>query len=224
MATLTQLVTRVADRLSMTAGTGVQIYAEDRIAEMIQHKFDVMFEEAFWPQFLTWETWTLDGILGIVTTDLTEKLKRFEDIRVLFPDTSNVPLTKMAALTTNPNLLKSSTRPLHYESLGPLSPFKKSRVFQIWPKTATGEIVVQYRTRPETFVPTDEIDFDDQALILGATFDYLEDDGTNPNATQKFQLLFEARVQQLKNSFNTGPIALDTVSSHPQSYEFVPLP
>ena len=28
----------------MVSGTGVQIYAEDRIGEMIQHKFDVLFE------------------------------------------------------------------------------------------------------------------------------------------------------------------------------------
>ena len=176
MSTLTELVTRTADRLSMVAGTGVQTYAEDRIAEMIQHKFDVLFEEAFWPQFLTWATFTLDGTLGIVTTDLTSLLKRYEDIRVVFPE------------------------------------------------SATGDIVVQYRTKPDTFVSTDEIYFDDQALILGATFDYLEDDGTNPNASQKFQLLFEARVKQLKNTFNSAPISLDPVTALPQTFSFVELP
>ena len=77
MATLSTLIDRVADRLSMVAGTGVQTYAEDRIAEMIQHKFDVLFDEIWWPQFLTWETLTLDGTLGVVTIDLTEKVKRF---------------------------------------------------------------------------------------------------------------------------------------------------
>ena len=53
MSTLSQLIVRTADRLSMVAGTGVQTYAEDRIAEMIQHKFDVLFDEVFWPQFLS---------------------------------------------------------------------------------------------------------------------------------------------------------------------------
>jgi hypothetical protein len=71
MSTLSQLIVRTADRLSMVAGTGVQTYAEDRIAEMIQHKFDVLFDEVFWPQFLSWAKLTLDGTLGLVTTDLT---------------------------------------------------------------------------------------------------------------------------------------------------------
>jgi len=207
----------------MVAGTGVQTYAEDRIAEMIQHKFDVLFEEVFWPQFLTWATWTLDGTLGVITTDVTALLKRFEDIRVVFPTGSNTPLTKMSPLTTNPFEL-SGTTPIHYEALGPTDANKVVRVFQIWPKAATGTIVVQYRTRPDTFVATDEIDFDDQALILGAVFDYLEDDGTNPNATQKFQFLFEARVTQLKNTFNSAPISLDPLTALPQTFSFTELP
>jgi len=223
MATLSTLIDRIADRLSMVAGTGVQTYAEDRIAEMVQHKFDVLFEEVFWPQFLTWATWTLDGTLGVITTDVTELLKRFEDIRVVFPENSNTPLTKISAITTNPFEL-SGTTPIHYESLGPTASNKVTRVFQIWPKTSTGDIIVQYRTKPDTFVSTDEIDFDDQALILGAVFDYLEDDGTNPNATQKFQLLFEARVKQLKNTFNSAPISLDPGTALPTTFSFTALP
>ena len=223
MATLTELITRTADRLSMVAGTGVQTYAEDRIGEMIQHKFDVLFEEVFWPQFLTWAQFTLDGTLGIITTDVSTLLKRFEDIRVVFPQNSTTPLTKISALSTNPFELSGSV-PIHYEALGPTDANKTSRVFQIWPKTSTGIIVMQYRTKPDTFIGTDEIDFDDQALILGATFDYLEDDGSNPNASQKFQLLFEARVKQLKNSFNSAPISLDPVTALPQTFSFVELP
>jgi len=206
----------------MVAGTGVQTYAEDRIAEMIQHKFDVLFEEAFWPQFCTWYEWTLDGTLGIVTTDLTDILKRFEDIQVIMPDNSNTAITKLASLTTNPFTLAGTT-PIHYEALGPTFDNKTTRVFRIWPLASTGDIKVRVRTRPATFIGTDEVDFDDQALILGATFDYLEDDGTNSNATQKFQLLFEARVKQLKNTFNSAPISLDPVTALPQTFSFVEL-
>jgi len=223
MAKLSSLITRVAERISMVSGTGVQIYAEDRIAEMIQHKFEVLFDEVFWPQFCSWHQWTLDGTLGIVTTDLTTLLTRFDDIQVIFPESSNSALTKLAAITTNPFEL-SGTVPIHYEALGPLDTNKVSRVFQIWPKSATGIIVSRIRTKPDTFTATDEIDFDDQALIIGAAYDYLEDDGTNPNATQKMQLLFEARVKQLKNNFNDAPISLDPVTALPQTFSFVELP
>ena len=223
MSTLTQLVTRTADRLSMVAGTGVQTYAEDRIAEMIQHKFDVLFEEVFWPQFCTWYEWTLDGTLGVVTTDLTDILKRFEDIQVIYPDSSNSALTKISNLTTNPYTLAGTT-PIHYEALGATFSNKTTKVFRVWPLASTGNVILRIRTKPATFTATDEIDFDDQALILGSVFDYLEDDGTNPNATQKFQLLFEARVKQMKNTFNNGPISLDPVTSIPQSFSFTELP
>lgn len=223
MNTLAQLVARTADRLSMVAGTGVQIYAEDRIAEMIQHKFDVLFEERFWPQFNTWVTWTLDGTLGVVTADLTDLVKRFEDIRVIFPSNSNAALTKISALTQNPFVLSGST-PIHFDALGPNSGNKTEKVFFIWPKSSTGNLVSQFRTRPDTFTANDTVDFDDQALILGATFDYLEDDGTNPNATQKFQLLFEARVKQLKRTLDDSPISLDPASSRPETFSFTALP
>jgi len=207
----------------MAAGTGVQIYAEDRIAEMIQHKFDVLFDEEFWPQFATWATWTLDETLGVVTTDLTDLVKRYEDLQVIFPENSQRALTKLTPNTTNPFLF-SGTTPIVYASLGPGDSNKTTRVFNVWPKEATGNLNVRYRTKPTTFVSTDTVDFDDQALILGATFDYLEDDGVNPNATQKFQLLFDARVQQLKNNFNDGPIALDPASSRPETFSFTALP
>ena len=223
MATLDQLVARTTDRLSMVAGTGVQVYSEDRLAEMIQHKFDVLFDEAWWPQFLTWAQWTLDGTLGIVTTDLTDLVKRFGDIRVIFPENSTTALTTISAISTNPFEL-SGARPIHYEALGPADDNKVSRVFQIWPKTSTDDIIVQFRTKPDTFTGDDEIDFDDQALILGATFDYLEDDGTNPNASQKFQMLFEARVKQLKNTLNSNPISLDPLTALPQQFSFTELP
>jgi hypothetical protein len=222
MSTLTQLIARVADRLSMVSGTGIQVYAEDRIGEMIQHKFDILFDEAFWPQFLTWEQLSLDGTLGVVTSDMTTKIKRIEDICVIFPPASSTAISKLSGLSTNPFLL-TGTVPRHYAALGPTDTNKVSRVFQIWPKASVGTITILYRTKPDPFVSGDSIDFDDQALILGATFDYLEDDGTNPNATQKFQLLFEARVKQLKNMYNSAPISLDPGSAITNTFSFTEL-
>jgi len=222
MTTFAQLITRTQTRLSMVSGIGVQIYSEDAIAEMLQHKFDVLFEEAWWPQFLTWATWTLDGTLGVVTTDLTDLVKRPGDIRIIYPDASNTPITKLSASTINPFNF-SGTTALQYQALGPGDANKTTRVFHIWPKTATGNIIVQYRTKPDNFVVTDTVDFDEQALVLGATFDYLEDDGTNANASQKFQNLFEARVLQLKNTFNDAPISLDPVGTRPEAFSFTSL-
>ena len=206
----------------MVAGPGVQTYAEDRIAEMIQHKFDVLFDQAFWPQFCNWSTFTLDGTLGIVTTDLTNLLARFDDIQVIYRSGGATAIPKLSVLTFNPFNL-TGTVPLAYDSIGASDTNRVSRRFNMWPKTATGDIVMRYRTKPDTFIPSDDIDFDDQALILGAVYDYLEDDGTNSNATQKFQNLFESRVSQLIDLHNSAPISLDPITQRPNAFTFTSL-
>ena len=116
------------------------------------------------------------------------------------------------------------TTPIHYDALSPTVDNVTSRVFRIWPLASTGDITLRFRTKPATFTAEDEIVFDDQVLILGATYDYLEDDGTNPNATQKFEALFENRVNQLSDNLNSGPISLDPAVAIPQTFTFTELP
>ena len=215
-STLAQLVTRTEQRLSMVAGTSVQLYSEDRIAEMIQHKFDVLFIEAWWPQFMTWYTWTLDGTNGQVTVDVTNIIKDYQDIRRIFPSGSNTPLTELGS-TVNP-LQLSGTTPMHFES-----DIATDKRFHIWPKTATGNIIVHVRTKPATFISSDEINFDEQALILGAAYDYAEDDGTNPGGTEKLQNLFEARVQQSQSQLNDAPLSLNPLTTNPNTFTFTAL-
>ena len=214
--TFAQLITDVTNRLSMVPGVGAQLYADDRIALMLQHKFNVLFDEVFWHQFMVWETMTLDGTLGVVTTDLTDKIKRFEDIRAIFPDNSNSALPILAT-TINPFEL-AGTSPINYDGLN-----DATKVFQIWPKASTGNLIVHYRVKPDDFVSENEVKFDDEALILGSTYDYLEDDGTNPGATQKFQALFESRLRQLKNLRSQAPISLDPVTQLPSTFTFTEL-
>lgn len=210
MATLSELTNRVAQRLSMVSGTGIQIYAEDRIAEMIQHKFDIVFDEFWWPKYNKWSTYVLDGSTGVVTTDLTDIIKRFEDIKSVFISGTErrVPILSSEV---NPNILEGTT-PIAYEALD-----TASRVFKVWPITATGSLDLNYRTKPDNFTATDTIDIDEQLMILGATWDYLEDDGTNPSATQKMQALFEDRMSQLTSLHAKRPVPLDQHAFRPES-------
>ncbi len=219
MTTLAQLVARTAERLSMAAGTGVQTYAEDRIAEMIQHKFDVEFDKRFWPQFSTWTTYTLDGTLGVVTADLTEVIKRFEDIAIIYPTNSDTPITHTTPMSMNPNNI-GGTSVRHYESYVATS---VAKVFRVWPRASTGTLEIYYRTKPDTFVSTDTVNFDEQLLILGAVWDYLEDDGTNPNASAKMKDLYDERSIQIGNSLDRMPISLDPAAGRPATFAFTAL-
>jgi hypothetical protein len=215
--TLSQLVNKVLVRISQVSGTGTQVYAEDRIADMIQHKFDILFDLAFWDQFTAFSQFTLDGTNGTITADLTDLIKRLEDIKSIFIENSNTAIPKLS-LTTNPFNF-SGTQPRAFSGNS-----DETKVLTVWPKTSTGIIEVVYRTLPTTFEAEETIKFDPQALILGSVYEYLEDDGTNPNATQKFQGMFDARVSQLIKLYNSHPVGLDNINTIPTGFDFVELP
>lgn len=204
MATFNDIIQKVIVRVSQVPGTSVQTYAESRIGDMVQHKFDVLFDDFWWPQFQNWITGTLDGTLGVVTADLTNLIRRWQDIKRVFYDVDMVPLPQIP-ISVNPFSLSAGGRPRFIDPY----PADASKVFRVWPNDATGTLRINYRTKPTNFVTTDTVDFDDQVLILGATYDYLEDDGTNPGATEKFRTMFEQRLRQLKTTSSEQPIPLD---------------
>tara|TARA_Y100000310_G_scaffold283720_1_gene305921 strand:- start:100 stop:660 length:561 start_codon:yes stop_codon:yes gene_type:complete len=186
---------------------------------MIQHKFDVMFLKVFWSQFTTYgETHTLDGTLGVTTTDMTDLLKSTEDIAAIYRDGTNTTLSLLPTATLNPATITGTT-PQYFSGNTDVT-----KRWTTWPKASTGDVQVTYRTRPATYELEDEVDFDEQTLILGAAFDYAEDDGTNPAATDKLQGLFESRVQQLYEARNIIPIKLDNTVNIPTAFSFVELP
>lgn len=205
-----ELIQSTIRRIGQVAGSSVQVYAEALIGDMIQHKFDVMFEEVWWTQFLYWLDGTLDGTTGVVTVNVSTladgttdiALRRFEDIHTIFPATSNKPLPRLPDFVNPTNI--SGNTPQFIEPLGNVQ-----KIFKIHPEEATGLIKVRYRSMPLPFVTGDKVNFDNQTLILGSAFDYLEDDGTNPGATEKMGRMFEARVRQLKKSRAWLPHSLD---------------
>lgn len=216
MATMEELINRTITRLSMTPGVGTQTYAEDQLMEMIQHKFDVLFDDYWWPQFRSWYEWTLDGTLGVVTTDLTDIVKRFQDIKIVYPNGSDRPLGRLPDTISPFNI--SGTTPRFVEPINTVS-----KRFRVWPRASTGSLDVLARTKPDTYVPEDEVDFDDQLLILGAAYDYLEDDGTNPAATGKMLSLFTDRRNQLVKSLDSMPTQLDPYSAQaPDGWQQLP--
>jgi hypothetical protein len=217
MPTLDELIERTITRMSMVSGRGTQLYAEDKVAEMIQHKFDVLFDENFWPDYTSVAQYTLDGATGIVTTDLSTLIKRFVDIDYVMIGNTNTKLTSLPT-TINPFGL-SGTTPVY---LAPNN--STTRPFKVYPITATGNVTVRFRTKPATFVGEDEVKMDDQLLILGAVYDYLEDDASNPGATQKFEAMFDSRRKQWHRMLNSLPVQLDPLTQLPQSNEFVELP
>lgn len=212
MAALVDLIQRTITRLSMVPGTGTQIYAEDRIAEMILHKFVVLRSELFWDDLMSYVTLTC-GPAGFpqemvvrVPSDppnpLEVVINRFSDIQHVWNDGSEQPIVQMPR-RTNPQRLLASTsgKPSMYAP-------DALHVVRFLPPADGRLMVLRVKNYYPYFNATDEVPMDDQALILGACYDYLEDDGTNPSQIEKFRALFAARVEQLKREENQGPIPI----------------
>ena len=188
MTTVTDIATAVFTRLSLGTGLDVQTYAEPKMLEMIQHKFDVLFDALWWPQvYSPGDTFTLDGATGVVTSDLSAIIKRWEDIRYVWYGSDRTPMPR-ANSSINPSTISR-------RSIVPYN--NSSKVFKVLPATTSGTVTIAYRTKPDPFTSESDVPMDRQLMILGCCYDFLVDDDSNPAAVEKFKSMFDTRFSAL---------------------------
>jgi len=199
MITFGQIVTKVLQRLALVEGLDAQIYAEPRIQLAVQHKFDLLFREYWLPDYTVYqETYVLDGVSGMITGDLTNKLNDWRDLHSVMSESSPRPLP-IAPMNTR-------DRDIQHPSIRPMAT-NPAKMFKILPITTGGEVYITYRTKPDDFEEDgDPIYMDTQLLLLGTCWDVLEDDGTNPGASDKFRVLFQDALAQFNRTQHTIPL------------------
>ena len=204
MITFGQIVTKVLQRLALVEGLDAQIYAEPRIQLAVQHKFDLLFREYWIPEYTTWqEQFDLDGVNGVVTADLSTRIKDFRDIHSVFWEGSHKPMPIAPLSTRDSDVTYPSLRQLGTNT---------TKWFKVLPTNTSGKVHVSYRTKPPDFQDDgDQIHMDQQLLLLGSCWDVLEDDGTNPGASDKFRVLFQDALSQFNRQQHNIP--LDSISS-----------
>jgi hypothetical protein len=200
--TLRELTADVINNLSQAGGVGSQRYAEPRIELLLNQCFEMLLDRQWWPQLMEWFlNCPLDGTTGVVTTDISA-ITRFEDIRAVLPAGSDRQLARLP-LEINPGDIPAGQ--LTFIDSSSIA----DKAFRVFSATTTGNLTIHARLKPATFTANDEVKFDSLALVYGAAWAYAEDDGTNPGAAQKFQLLFENRVSIIEAMLNDKPIALN---------------
>jgi hypothetical protein len=197
--TLRQAIDKTLSRVRLAPGPSVQTYAEEHLKEIIQHKFDVLFDDMWWPQFLNpGEQFTLDGS-GRVVEDITSKIKRFQDIRHVWLGTYPSPIAR----------INSRVQPSLITGYG-YAPYTGDKVFVVYPTSTPGTVTVSYRIRPNALEgDSDVIDMDEHLIILGSAYDYLNGLGHNPAAEQKLLTMFNERYDQLKKEIEQGEVPID---------------
>lgn len=197
--TLRDAIDRTLRRLQIASGLDVQVYAEEPLREIIQHKVDALFDLAWWPQYMTTESFTL--LNQTVQSDLSTKLKRFADIRSAYLGTDPNPLPRLAGYV-NPSIV----------SLPCLAPnADTTKVFSVLGSYSFTDLTLVYRTKPATLVlDTDTINMDDQLIILGSAYDYLNGLGTGTNEEDKVLKMFQARLDTLLKQIDQMPVSLSS--------------
>lgn len=200
--TLAKLTQKVLQRLSMYKGSSVQVYAEDRVMQMILDQYDLVMDNFAWNNLTFWKKFTLSGSQGQCLEKVSDYVTNFTDIVAIKADTDDEDALRRLHNTTPPEEISGNT-PHYY-----MPSSNADKVFQVIPFTATGDIYVnikeRYNTNKAIVSPEDIIPFDATYLIYATCMDYLADDGSSQMQYEKFKNLRDERLRQLKVLDNQG--------------------
>lgn len=216
MATVEQLITRIEKRISLAAGMDVQVHAEDQLLEMLRHKYNTLFDDHWWYDYLTLETFTLDGATGLITGTVANKIRRFIDINSVYLG-SNVRPLPLLSINSNPTLFMG-------EAVAPYTS-DATKMFKVYPIDRAEDVHVWYRKRLSDDewdienAATTNVNMDDELLILGTIYDYLVDDASNEQSASKYENQYNQRYQQLVTlGFQNGISKHDGASGMPTQW------
>ncbi len=204
MPTLSDIVQRCIVRLHQEPGVGVQTYSEDALAEAVEHKFFVLFDMFWWAYYMKRASTTLDAV-GVPTDDLSDPaglgIKHSDDIVLTWIGNCRDPMPEYD-ISQNINAVPQYGQYTIERTYAP-------GYFVVRPYPAAGTTVhLYYKDRPEEPIdPSRGLFVDEQALILGACWDYLTDMSTNKAAEVKFEAQFNERVDRLRKRLNSGRIS-----------------
>lgn len=189
--TLQALISQTERALYQSSGPGVQVYAQDDIAQHLNDAFKHCYRAEWWPQYRKREVRVLDGVTGQVTADFTDILA-WDDIQHVYRDGSIKGLSVLPASLTALGITGDQARFIEADGT--------AKLFTVFPRTATGQIeVVGRKTYNSEFGLVDVVPFDDLALVHFAAWSYFVDDASNPASAMKHQGLYESRMRLLRD-------------------------
>ncbi len=192
--TVSQLTQSVISLVGLVTGTGVQTYTEPQVAAAIQAQFDILFIKRFWNWLTPTIQMTLDGATGVVTGNLATYFNDPTDIKEIWitdTDRRVVPPRDREYLRAN------GSNAQFYKPMLWTDALIATKVLQFYPITATDTLDITGRTKPATFAPGSTVPFPDVVMTQAAAWHLLDNDGINPTAAAKAQLLFETSYKDL---------------------------
>lgn len=224
-ATVRQVVDDALGLAGELAGSGVQMFSEDRVFDFAVRAFDMLFKKYPWHQYRKWYQLTLDGALGIITTDALEKVKDFEDFFYVSRDGDEecLPLWPKDRNPYGRSIGGSSTTVQFWTSLHVDNANYIKRKLQFYPVTSTGLINVGAMEYPlstiaESWDWEDVWYIDRQLLVYATAFVGLVADDLNSNAASVISKLMNDRFSDIKASIGRIPKAIMGSSNIPNDW------
>lgn len=203
--TAEELAQDVIKNVGLVSGTGVQIYTEPNVYASIQRMFDMLFRKRNWDWLCDWRTYTIDGTTGLVTGT-------FEDICDFAPNIVEIRDSnsdrKIATPSGREYLRASGSDAIYYRSLLWNDDNYLTKLIKFYPITATNDVDILIKNKPENFVPADTVPFPRDVIAHAATWDLLDSDGINPTASAKAQSLFDLTYRDLIEQLSEDSIGI----------------
>src|SRR5258706_8510373 len=148
--TLRELVDRTLLDIGEVSGAGAQAYSDDKLFRQAIRAFNLLFLKREWEQYCTWVTVTLDGVLGIPSTDAFDPasvyVKDFTDFLRVSRSGERSALPILSG-NLNPSTILGN-KVTHWTSLRPGTTYYNKRRLQFYPILAVGDVNIRARVYP----------------------------------------------------------------------------
>lgn len=226
--TIREVVDEALGVISEVSGSGTQTYEEDRMLQDAVRGFNMIFKKTFWSQYCQWFRLTLDGALGIVTTDDLQNVKDMEDFGSVHRDGERRMLPRLSR-KLNPFTLNTGTQVAYWDLLNFRDTNYAKRRLQFYPQASTGLVNIYARVYP---VGSNQIDvwkewdwddtpmeFDKDLLVNATAYACLVRDGLNPDATDDARERMEQRYKDIRGALASQPISITGFGGVPMIWQ-----
>lgn len=226
MATKREIMLQCLRQLSMTYGTAVNKYAEEKLYGMIDDSLETVFSMRFWDRHIKKvKTEVINGYP--ILDNLNLVIRNFDDILTIMNNNSyprelaraNASVIKPAYTGTVPAFFqRSDMSDKSFMLIPPASNvfvwviFKTLCKPEVYDKFLNGDHNIDPANQRFKYTAEDEIPFDELAIKYHVCWNYMMLKGDNKEATQMFQSLYQKRIRDLEDnelnntmSFETGP-------------------
>lgn len=185
-------------RLRLFGGIDVQTYAQPVLFEMLQHKFDVVFDKQNWPHYTGYHEVLMDSATGLPIEDVSPILKSYFHIKKIW--------FRGASYSLSP--LRENVNPFATNNPCIVSHSDSTKVFRLLNSSQWDEVLMYCKTHPGDIDEETDIHLDKQLMVLGICYDYIMDTDTSSQNAKKFLDMYNDRYNTVMSEFTSGERSL----------------